>query len=236
MTHADSPQPTPPGIAALSTGRVHEATGPGRRTFAAAIAGEGSGPVLWIMDARIRDALYPAGLAPLLDPARLVIARPTGPLASLQVAEEALRSGAVPMVVTELEAAPDLTESRRLQLAAGTGGGRGLCLVPEGRLATNAAETRWYCSPMHGGMHGARHGGRDARLGGVAEGTLPRRASETQASLGALQHWELLKNKRGPLAAWQVTLSTPSAARLDRGAWHRPIGAVAATAPQRARA
>ncbi|MEM6487907.1 MAG: hypothetical protein AAF677_06485 [Pseudomonadota bacterium] len=186
------------GLDSLCAGRVHEAVGPGRRAFAAAMAGLARGPVLWILDARAREAPYPAGLAPLLDPTRVILARPTGLIAALQVAEEALRSGACPFVIAELEQAPDLTQSRRLQLAAGTGGGRGLCLLPETRLATNAAETRWHCSPVCrivGGLGRAARGGQGA--GGDIAAALP------------LQHWELVKNKRGALGAWQVALRLP---------------------------
>lgn len=135
----------------IAPARVHEATGYGRLTFALALAGGLSGPVLWVQDARGRDGLYAPGLAAFLNPARIVVARPTGPLPVLQATEEALRSGAVPLVVAELAEAPDLTASRRLQLAAGTGGGRGLCLIPEERLRTNAAETRWRADPVPGG-------------------------------------------------------------------------------------
>ena len=134
----------------IAPARVHEATGRGRLAFALALAGGLSGPVLWVQDARGRDSLYAPGLAAFLDPARIVVARPTGPLPVLQATEEALRSGAVPLVVTELAEAPDLTASRRLQLAAGTGGGRGLCLIPGERLRTNAAETRWRVEPVTG--------------------------------------------------------------------------------------
>lgn len=236
-----------PGLSMLARGRVHEATGPGRRSFAAALAGEavleaGSGrsstAVLWIIEAREGEILCPAGLAPLLDPARLLIARPTGMLAVLQVAEEALRSSAVAMVIAELDAAPDLTASRRLQLAAGTGAGRGLCLVPEGRLATNASETRWHCSPVN---PSAPPSGAEATGQSAARGPTP------VQPIGALQHWELVKNKRGPLAAWQVmlggvwpgrSLSQPapvatSSAREQQGA-QGAITAAAETTPLRA--
>lgn len=134
----------------LCPGRVHEVTGHGRLAFALALAGRLAGPVLWVRDARERDGLYAPGLAAFLDPARLVLARPTGPLPVLQAIEETLRSGAVPLVIAELAEAPDLTASRRLQLAAGTGGGRGLCLLPESRLRANAAETRWRAEPVPG--------------------------------------------------------------------------------------
>jgi protein ImuA len=150
-------QPALPDPATLATGRVHEAVGPGRRAFALALAGQLSGAVIWIRDPRRSDALYPPGIAAFLDPARLILVHPTGPLAILQMAEEALRSGAAPLVIADLAEAPDLTASRRLQLAAGTGGGRGLCLVPEGRLRTNAAETRWMCLPMSGLGPGGQH-------------------------------------------------------------------------------
>ncbi|MEO1492966.1 MAG: hypothetical protein AAFV19_12510 [Pseudomonadota bacterium] len=139
-----------PDLGYLAAGRVHEATGSGRRTFALALAARLTGPILWVQDAAARDALYAPGIARFFDPARLIVALPVGRLQILQVVEEALRSGAPSLVVAELEAAPDLTASRRLQLAAGTGGGRGLILMPEHRLCTNAAETRWRCTPRAG--------------------------------------------------------------------------------------
>jgi len=167
-----------PALDLIRPGRVHEATGPARRSFAAVLAGRLSGPVLWIQEGRERDALCPQGLQPFLDPARLLLARPAGAKAVLQVAEEALRSGAAPLVVAELAAAPDLTASRRLQLAAGAGGGggRGLCLVPPppspAHQRSNAAETRWQCT--------------------------------TVAGARTRQLWELVKNKRGKLGCWEV--------------------------------
>ncbi|MEM9764056.1 MAG: hypothetical protein AAF968_16370, partial [Pseudomonadota bacterium] len=146
---------------------------------------------------------------------RLVLARPTGLVAALQVMEEALRSGAAPLVVTELEAAPDLTQSRRLQLASGTGGGRGLCLVPENRLATNAAETRWRCRPLAAPMPdttAARATGAKGRGDGAD------RAMQAWSGIaGALQLWELVKNKRGPLGAWEVSLDAAAGSHRAPG-------------------
>jgi len=141
----------------LTPGRVHEATGSGRRAFACSLAVVLGGAVLWVQDTKQGDMIYPPGAVRFFDPARLVMVRPTGRLPVLQVMEEALRSGSAPLVVGELDQAPDLTASRRLQLAAGTGGGRGLCLVPEGRLCSNAAETRWRCAPMPGGGMARQH-------------------------------------------------------------------------------
>ncbi|MEO0428252.1 MAG: hypothetical protein AAF160_12535 [Pseudomonadota bacterium] len=206
----------PPGLAALAAGRVHEVCGSGRLAFALAMAGEARGPVLWIAEATRRDRPCPHGIARFLDPARLVLARPTGLIAALQVMEEALRSGAAPLVLAELEAAPDLTQSRRLQLAAGTGGGWGLCLVPENRLATNAAETRWRCRPLAApGTAGTGEERRAADAHGAQEDWRP---------TGALQLWELVKNKRGALGAWEVSLN--AATEIGRG---RSVGRAAPT-------
>ncbi len=140
-----------PDLALIRPGRMHEATGPGRLAFAAALAGRLTGPVLWVRESRTRDSLCPQGLAAFFDPGRLVLVQPSGARAVLQVMEEALRSGAAPLVVAELAEAPDLTASRRLQLAAGAGSGRGLCLVPAARTRPNAAETRWHCVAVPGG-------------------------------------------------------------------------------------
>src|SRR5690625_3433616 len=54
----------------ITPARVHEATGQGRLTFALALAGALSGPVLWVQDARTRDGLYAPGISAFMDPAR----------------------------------------------------------------------------------------------------------------------------------------------------------------------
>lgn len=134
----------------LRAGRVHEVCGGGRRCFAAALAGRLEGPVLWVQESRERDRLCPPGLAAFFDPSRLILIGAVGQKAVLAVLEEALRSGAVPLAVAELERSPGLTPGRRLQLAAGSGGGRGLVLVPENGVAAGAVETRWRCLPLPG--------------------------------------------------------------------------------------
>ena len=161
--------------ALVRAGRVHAVAGPGRRAFAAALAGRLSGAVLWVQESRTPDRLCPPGLAALLDPARLILVTPIGGKAVLQVLEEALRSGAVPLVIGELDRSPDLTAGRRLQLAAGTGGGRGLVLVPDGNTRASAVETRWQCRPLAADRAGS-----------------------------APQLWELVKNKRGRPDSWRV--------------------------------
>lgn len=65
----------------------------------------------------------------------------------LAVAEEALRSGCVSLVVAELSKGLDLTAGRRLQIAAKHGKTTGLMIIPQG-MGSNTAETRWYCEPI----------------------------------------------------------------------------------------
>jgi protein ImuA len=154
---------------------MHEVTGGARRAFALALAGQMAGAVLWITETRETATLCPQGIAGLMDPGRLILARPAGRLAVLQVMEEALRSGAAALVVAELDRAADLTQSRRLQLAAGTGGGIGLCLVPAHALATNAAESRWRAEPL------------------------------PEPSDAAQQRWTLEKTRRARPGFWDIT-------------------------------
>ncbi|MEL7466054.1 MAG: hypothetical protein AAFN79_18425 [Pseudomonadota bacterium] len=106
----------------LTLGRAHEATGPAALVFAALVAGRLSGPVLWARPARGAGALNPEGLAAFFDPSRLVVAHADRPIDVLWTAEEALRSGAAPLVVAEAAEPPALTPLRRLQLAAEAGG------------------------------------------------------------------------------------------------------------------
>lgn len=148
---------TAPDLDLLKSARVHEATGSGRRTFALAVAAQLEGTVMWLQDVSDANLLHPPGIAAFVEPARVLLATPSGTKSILQVMEEVLRSGVIPLVIAELREAPDLTESRRLQLSAGTGGGRGLCLIPERKLRSNAAESRWRCSPLPGGGGARQH-------------------------------------------------------------------------------
>ncbi|WP_289152475.1 hypothetical protein [uncultured Salipiger sp.] len=159
----------------LRPGRVHEVCGPGATSFAAIVAASGAGPVLWVRQDWVTEILNPVGLAAFFDPARLLIAQAPSQSDALAVTEEALRDGSVPLVVTEITRPLDLRQGRRLQLAAGTGGSTGLCLIPEG-MGSNAAETRWHASP---------------------------RLAPDGADSTALR-WELIKNKTGTLGAWDV--------------------------------
>lgn len=160
----------------LRSGRVHEVAGSNARAFASALAGRLEGPVLWLQDGRSPLRLCPHGLKAFFDPRRLVLVQPIGALALLQVFEEALRSGSAPLVIAELERSPDLTQGRRLQLAAGTGGGRGLALVPEDRVRGGTAETRWHC----------------------------RAILAAERERGPAGRWEMVKDKRGRPGTWDV--------------------------------
>ncbi|SDZ79110.1 hypothetical protein [Rubrimonas cliftonensis] len=187
------------GAPALALGRAHEVAGPGRRAFAAMVAGALSGPVLWVRGPWREERLNPEGLRPFFNPARLVTVEAPSAIEALWAAEEALRSGAAPLVALEPAAPPALTPVRRLQLAAEAGGaldadpgreardgaGRApLCLIllPEGGAAA-AVETRWWIDPAPGWAAGQA---------GAAEGP-------------ARWRLRLLRDKGGPPGAWRAT-------------------------------
>jgi protein ImuA len=178
----------------LAAGRAHEVFGPARRVFAALAAAALAGPVIWARGDREAGGLNPEGLARLLDPARIVTALAPRGAEALWAAEEALRSGAVALVVVEPRTPPGLTPVRRLNLAAEAGGAAGgamggamggappLCLIltPEGGSAA-AVETRWRAAPLPGWATDAEPWGGPARW-----------------------RFECLRDKAGPPAAWEV--------------------------------
>jgi protein ImuA len=143
----------------LSRGRVHEFCGPSRHMLAAFVMRETTGLVIWIHPGWQDDRLLPDGLCEMADPGRLVFASARRPEDLFWSMEEALRSGAVAMVVTELTAPPTLTPVRRLNLAAEAGletarsSGRlapiGLLLTP-GDGGAQGIESRWHLVPHHG--------------------------------------------------------------------------------------
>jgi protein ImuA len=161
---APLPPLAPLPVMALARGRVHEATGPGRRTLAAMAAGvaQAEGPVLWLRPAWRREGLYPGGLKRFADPGALITVACPRRDDVLWAAEEALRAGCVALVVAELPVAPDLRQVRRLHLAAAEGvararaargGGRTLPLglvlaaeAPDSALA--GVESRWSLAPL----------------------------------------------------------------------------------------
>ena len=147
----------------LATGRVHEATGSARATFAVALAGHigGMGPVLWIRPAWSPDRLHPDGMRPFADPGRFLFVDAPRDADLLWCMEEALRSGQVPLVVADLPVVPGLTAVRRLTLAAEAGMAAGRA-VPTGLLLTPGpggapgVETRWRMDADHAATPGWR--------------------------------------------------------------------------------
>ncbi|WP_183819639.1 ImuA family protein [Parvularcula dongshanensis] len=84
----------------------------------------------------------PNGTAGLIDPSRLLVATSGDRKDALWSIETSLRSGAANVVMGVLDRGPDLTESRRLMLAAEAGGTTCLLTVRE-PVSNCAAETRW---------------------------------------------------------------------------------------------
>lgn len=162
----------------LTKGRMHEAYGAAAPVFACVLAHHCRGPVIWVREGWRLEQLNPVGLAGFLNPAELILCQTKDQLEALAVAEDALRSGAVAMVVIELSKAVGLTEGRRLQLAARDGRATGLALIGAEAMGSNAAETRWQCQPVFD-------------------------AEETPQD-STLQQWDLKKNKSGTLGSWHV--------------------------------
>ena len=147
-------QPLPGGLGlSLARARVHEFCGPARTTLAALILSESQGTVIWISPAWLPERLFPAGLCAFADPGRIIFANARRPEDVLWSMEEALRSGAAPLVVADLPAPPALTPVRRLHLAAEAGAeaahhkGRiaplGLFLTPA-MGGAQGVESRWH--------------------------------------------------------------------------------------------
>ena len=144
------------GELTLRRGRVHELCGPSRIMLAARIMAKTRGAVIWIRPGWVAERLNPAGLQPLADPARLILVQADRDEGLLWAAEEALRSGAAPLVVAELLAPPALTPTRRLHLAADAGAEAarrdgvtaplGLILLP-GAGRAQGVESRWHMAP-----------------------------------------------------------------------------------------
>ena len=139
----------------LALAAVHEVAGTAAAGFTAALAGRvaaaRAGLVVWCQHRRrVRDegVLHGPGLAAFgLDPARVLVVDGARDDAILWAMEEALRAPATAVVVAEVERV-DLFRTRRLQLAAETGGAAGLLLRPvEPVLEPSAAVTRWRVRP-----------------------------------------------------------------------------------------
>ncbi|MCI4663607.1 MAG: hypothetical protein MRY74_02690 [Neomegalonema sp.] len=168
----------------LREARAHEVSGDGALAFAAMQAGMRLGPVVWIAAPRGEGRMDPYGLAPFVEPSRIILIDAPSEKDAFWAMEEVLRSGAAPTVIGAAGTAPDLTQSRRLQLAAEAGAAAAgkspaplaILLTPAG-AGGPAAETRWRAAPQPSWFEGL---------------AAPRWS------------WELIKNKRGPLGAWTI--------------------------------
>jgi protein ImuA len=134
--------------------RAHEVAGPARVVLALLVAARLAGPVLWLQPAWVAERPMGDGIRAFLDPGRLIFGRTRTSIDILWAAEEALRSGQVPLVVADLPEPPALTPVRRLHLAAETGAARGtpplaLLLTP-GQGGAPGVETRWHLAPAPG--------------------------------------------------------------------------------------
>lgn len=101
---------------------------------------------MWIRENWDTTQINPTGFANFVEPAALTVCNTGNQSETLAVADEALESGAVSLVVMSLNKPLGLTEGPRLQLAARDGMSTGLATIPEG-MGSNAAEARWRCPP-----------------------------------------------------------------------------------------
>jgi protein ImuA len=146
----------------LARAAVHEvqATAAGcGAAFCALLLARTGGTVLWIASGKDELLAWPPGLACCgLGPANLILVRAERWPDALWAMEEALRCPAVTGALLALTwdanrqagaGRLDLTATRRLQLAAETGGSLGLLLRPDtAEPAPTAAVTRWRVGPL----------------------------------------------------------------------------------------
>ncbi len=175
--------PNTPDAIALPRARVHEVLGRAGDSFAVLTATQTTGPILWIGERAAVGTLTPCALSDFIDPTRIVLIETSNRKETLWATEQALRCPGAAVVITQLHLGPDLRESRRLQLAAETGGGLGLVLI-ERRAQSSAAQTRWECEP-------------DSSTD----------MSAVQRLNAAGWSWALIKNKAGPVGRWRVSWS-----------------------------
>lgn len=169
------------------TAPIHLAAATGFATALAA-SNKARGETLWIATDYARSeggCPYAPGLDLYgLPSSRLTVLRVSRPVDALWAMEEGLRCRGVANVIAELTedgAQADLTETRRLVLAAREGAGLGLLIRHRSTPVPSAAATRWHVSAARS---------RPDSLGGLG-------ATSFDLSL--------VKNRRGPSGRWFVT-------------------------------
>ncbi|MCH2163136.1 MAG: hypothetical protein MK098_00560 [Marinovum sp.] len=155
------------GGISLVEGRLHEACGPARWSFAAWVAGavqsSRQGPVLWLHLGWQGDPLNPPGLAAFCAPERFLFVAISKMDDMLWSMEESLRAGCAPLVVADAAELPTLTQVRRLHLACEQGAGvlgvppLGLLLTPGEKGGAPGVESRWHLAPRHKAAHAGWH-------------------------------------------------------------------------------
>lgn len=151
------PQLLPGGLGlGLARGRVHEVCGSARCVFAAFVMNQSQGPVMWALPGWQPERINPQGFSNYADTGRIIFAAVRRADDLLWITEEALRSGATPLVVAELLEPPALTPIRRLHLAAETGSEAALrrgelpplaLLLTPGSGGAPGVESRWRMQP-----------------------------------------------------------------------------------------
>lgn len=171
----------------LTQGRMHEICGPARRVMAAWVIAAlqarmgRDAPVLWLRPRWQGGTICPHGLARIADPRAVVTVRCPREDDLLWCMEEALRTGAAPLIIAELPRPPALTPVRRLHLAAEVGAAkmgadgakadRGGGCAPTGLILSAGdggaagVESRWFAAPLwRGGASAWRLERRRARM------------------------------------------------------------------------
>lgn len=166
----------------LKTAHVHEVCGSATDVFAAVIASQIEGPLVWIGRLNQIASLTPSALLNFFDPTRLVTVACQNRKEILWSAEQALRCGGASGVIIELDTGPNLKESRRFQLAAEAGNALGIILISRS-AQSSAAHTRWQCDAI---------------------------SKNENNKQGASWNWQLHKNKSGPVGKWDVRWEAPS--------------------------
>jgi len=139
----------PPGLHEVAAAHGDAA----KAGFVVSLIGRRSGPILWCRSRRTALEAgdpYGPGIAKLgLSPDRLILVEAAKPAELLWAMEEGARTKGLAAVVAD-GVVPDLTASRRLQLAAEAGGGLVFLLATGRQSAASTALTRWFAASASG--------------------------------------------------------------------------------------